>query len=151
MTTETVLVDQDVWIDAAPEQVYPYLVEPERIVRWMGRSVELSPAPGGVFRCVISDNDTFRGEIVALEPNSRLEFTFGWEGEGSGIAPGASTVEITLSAEAGGTRVRLVHRDMPAASAEAHVGGWRFFLDRLAIAAVGGEPDATAEPPSGEM
>ena len=151
MTIETVLVDQDVWIDAPPEQVYPYLVEPERVVRWMGRAVELVPSPGGVFRCEMNGHDIFRGEVVELVPNARMVFTFGWEAADSPIAPGGSTVEVTLSAESGGTRVRLVHRDVPAPAAEIHGQGWRLYLDRLAVVAAGGDPGPDPNAASGNM
>ena len=51
-----------------------------------------------------------------------------------GVAPGSSTVEITLHPIASGTRVRLVHRDLPPAELEPHAGGWTHMLDRLARA-----------------
>jgi hypothetical protein len=50
-------------------------------------------------------------------------------------------VEITLSAEGDATRVRLAHGDLPSPeSADSHRHGWGHYLDRLAIAAAGGDP-----------
>lgn len=148
MTTGEAMVEQEVRIEASPETVYAYLTDPELIVKWMGRSVALEARPGGLFRCEMNDNDIFRGEIVELVPHSRVVFTFGWEAPGSPIPPGASTVEITLAAESGGTVVRLVHRGVPETAAELHGQGWRLYLDRLAIAAAGGDPggDPNADP-----
>jgi uncharacterized protein YndB with AHSA1/START domain len=148
MTTERVLVEQEVHIKAAPDAVFPYLVDPALMVRWMGRAAEIDARPGGAIRCEMNDENIFGGEIVECTPPSRLVFTFGWEAAYAPIPPGASTVEITLEAAEGGTRVRLVHRDVPAAAAEIHGQGWRLYLDRLAIVAAGGDPgpDPNANP-----
>jgi len=36
-------------IEARPEEVFPYLVQPDLLVRWLGSWVEVDPQPGGVF------------------------------------------------------------------------------------------------------
>jgi uncharacterized protein YndB with AHSA1/START domain len=55
----------------------------------------------------------------------------------------AYLVEITLSPDADGTRVRLVHRGLPTSDArEAHGHGWAHYLNRLSIASVGRDPGA---------
>ena len=41
----------------------------------------------------------------------------------AGLPPGASTVEIRLTAEHGGTLVELEHRGLPAAERPGHVSG----------------------------
>ena len=73
-------------------------------------------------------------------PHSRVVFSWGWEGEGHPIPPGTTTVEITLTPEARGTRLRLVHRDLPAAAVGDHGTAWDHFLERLQILAAGGDP-----------
>lgn len=148
MTAERTIVEQEVYIDAEPEAVFPFLLEPELMIRWMGRTAEIEARPGGAIRCEMNDRDAFSGEIVEIEAPLRVVFTFGWEAEDSPIPPGSTTVEVTLTAEAGGTRVRLVHRDVPALAADIHAQGWRLYLDRLAVAAAGGDPgpDPNAQP-----
>ena len=152
MTTGRVAVEQEVEINAPIATVYSYLTDPALVVQWMGRAVELDARPGGGFRCEMNDRDIFRGEVVELVPNARVVFTFGWEAVDSPIPPGASTVEITLREESGKTLVRLVHRDVPEPAAEIHGQGWRLYLDRLAVAAAGGDPgpDPNATPGSME-
>jgi activator of Hsp90 ATPase-like protein len=56
------------------------------------------------------------------------------------LPPSASTVEVRLTAAAGGTRVEIEHRDLPADLRAAFGRGWPHFLARLAVAAPGGDP-----------
>ena len=55
------------------------------------------------------------------------------------LPPGASTVEFRLTPAARGTRVDLVHSDLPDASLDGHADGWTHFLSRLEIVAAGGD------------
>ena len=48
----------------------------------------------------------------------KVVFTFGWEEKDHPIPPGSTTVEITLHPEGDKTRVRLVHRGLPADAVE---------------------------------
>jgi hypothetical protein len=57
------------------------------------------------------------------------------------VPPGSSTVEIELVPEAGGTKLLFTHRDLPTReSTDRHAHGWNHYLERLAIAAGGGDP-----------
>jgi uncharacterized protein YndB with AHSA1/START domain len=145
-TTETAVVERELTIDASPETVWEFLVDPEKAVRWMGLSAQLEPRPGGVYRVEVLPTHVARGEFVELDPPRRLVFTWGWEQSGDGpvsVQPGASTVEFELTPEGSGTRLRFTHRDLPTpASAESHGYGWDHYLGRLTIAAAGGDPGA---------
>jgi uncharacterized protein YndB with AHSA1/START domain len=89
------------------------------------------------------------GEYVEVDPPNRVVFTFGWEGDGNPTPPGSTTVEITLTPDGDGTKVRLVHTGLPSAeSAERHGEGWDTYLARLEIAAAGG--DAGPDPHQGD-
>jgi hypothetical protein len=48
-------------------------------------------------------------------------------------------VEITLTPDGEGTKVVLVHRDLPEAQARRHGHGWDHYMARLEIAAAGGD------------
>lgn len=133
---------REIRIEARPETVFGYLVDPELMVQWMGRSVDVDPKPGGVY-CVDIDGDRHiaRGEFVDVTPHERVVFTWGWESEESPVRPGSSTVEMTLEPDGEATILRLVHRDLPTAkSIEGHANGWEHYLARLATAAGGGDP-----------
>ena len=131
-TTETTIIEREVRIAASPETVFSYFVEPEKYVKWKGHRAELDPKPGGVFRVEFETKDVARGEFVEIEPNRRLVFTWGWEGEGQPIPPGSSTVEVTLEPDGEGTVVRLIHSGLPEAAVPRHAEGWDLFLPRLA-------------------
>jgi hypothetical protein len=49
---------------------------------------------------------------------------------------------VTLTPDGEGTHLRLVHRDLPGDERASHDKGWGQMLDRLAVAAVGGNQDA---------
>ena len=148
-------VEVETRIAASPETVFEFFTDPGKMIQWMGRSADLDPRPGGGFRCDINGRDVARGEYVELDPPRRVVFTWGWEAEHSLTAPGSSTVEVLLEADGDGTRLRLVHRDLPSAEvAEKHRQGWQHYAERLATAAAGGDPGgdpwATPEGAGGE-
>lgn len=134
-------VVREVRVDASPETIFPFLTDAAELVRWMGAEAELDPVAGGVYRVRIAEPIVARGEFVAVEPHTRVAFTFGWEGEGQGVPPGSSLVEITLEPDGDATIVRLRHSELPDENAcEQHGQGWQHYLSRLAVAGAGGDP-----------
>jgi len=80
-------------------------------------------------------------DVPRLECAVRSDLVLSWGHAGSArLPPGASTVEITLTAESNGTTVRIVHHSLPEADAREHAIGWPHFLDRLITAAAGQDP-----------
>lgn len=143
--TETTELVRELTIEARPETVWEFLVDSEKAERWMGRAAELEPHPGGLYRVEIVPGHTARGTFVELDPPRRLVFTWGWEpnpdGSSAAVAPGSSTVVVELEPEGDGTRLRLTHRDLPTPeAAERHAHGWDHYLERLVVAAGGGDP-----------
>jgi uncharacterized protein YndB with AHSA1/START domain len=133
----------EIRIAASPETVFDFFTDPDKMIQWMGRSAELDPRAGGTLRCDINGRDVARGEYVAVDRPSWIVFTWGWEGEEPTVVPGGSTVEVLLTGDGEGTRLRLIHSDLPSAeSAERHSHGWRHYAARLTVAAAGGDPGA---------
>lgn len=132
---ETGSIEREVTIAARPETVFACFVDPERIVRWMGMTAELDATRGGLFRIDYNGKDIARGAFVEVDPPRRVVFTWGWEAPGDATPPGASTVEVTLTAEDGGTRLRLRHTGLPAEAVDGHAEGWDYFLPTLVEAA----------------
>jgi Activator of Hsp90 ATPase homolog 1-like protein len=64
------------------------------------------------------------------------------------VPAGSTPVEIDLTPEGNGTRLRLVHRELPPESRERHDLGWSHYLGRLKTVSEGGEPgpDPFADP-----
>jgi len=135
----TVASEHEVRIDARPETVFAFFVDPEKMRRWKGTEARLEPRPGGIYRVNVSARDVAVGTYVEIDPPKRVVFTWGWEGD-EHVPPGSSTVEVTLTADGEGTIVRLVHRDLPEHAGPKHAEGWEHFLPRLQVAAAGGDP-----------
>jgi uncharacterized protein YndB with AHSA1/START domain len=135
-------------IEAAPADVFPYLTDADLMVRWMGDWADLDPTPGGKLAIDVTGVPV-RGEYLVVEPPHRLVLSWGAAGS-EVLAPGSTTVEILLRADGDATVLELSHRDLPAEELPKHDVGWGHFLERLAVAASGGEPGpdpwATVQP-----
>ena len=144
-TTEPLVYRRELQIDASPETVWEFLVDPEKLARWKGLpAAAFDPRPGGSYRIEVVPGAVATGEFVELDRPNRLVYTWGWESGDSGpaaVPPGASTIEIELEPDGAGTLLRFTHRDLPTSeSADRHGAGWDHYLPRLAAAASGGEP-----------
>jgi uncharacterized protein YndB with AHSA1/START domain len=137
--TETLVYERTLSIDASPETVWEFLVDPEKLMRWKGISADLDPQPGGIYRCEVIPGHTARGEFVELDKPSRLVFTWGWDGN-EGVPPGSSTIEIELASDGSGTSLRFAHHLPTAEAVASHAHGWDHYLPRLETAAAGGDP-----------
>ena len=125
---------KEIWIDASPERVFPYLVEPELLTTWIGEETWNDPRPGGIFRLKFNSENVVRGEFVEVDPPRRVVYTWGSE-ERESLPAGSTTVAFDLEPENGGTRVRLRHSDLPTENeVEQHTKGWDYFLPLLAKA-----------------
>ena len=139
-TQETGVVEKTVRVAARPETVFPSFTDPEKMARWKGTKIDIDPRPGGLYRVNVNGRDVASGKYVEVTPNSKVVFTWGWEGKDQEVPPGASTVEVTLTPDGDGTVVRLRHYGLEGEQRERHAQGWAHYLSRLSIAATGGEP-----------
>lgn len=141
-TTTDDAVVREIHIEATAETIFEFFVDPDKLTRWLAVEAELDPRPGGVCRQVHEGEPPrrgvfhMRGEFLEVDPPKRVVFSWGFEEPDVGVAPGASTVEVTLSPNAAGTgtRVLLVHRGLPPAAVADHGAGWVIMLNRLADA-----------------
>ena len=139
-TTERVAVTRELVIDASPETVWEFLVDPAKIVRWKGVTASLDPNAGGAYRCEVLPGHIALGEVLELDPPRRLVHTWGWEGQDD-VPPGSTTIEYELVPEGSGTRLRFTHRGLPTQkAADSHTTGWDHYLPRLAVVAAGADP-----------
>ncbi|MQA85340.1 MAG: SRPBCC domain-containing protein [Streptosporangiales bacterium] len=136
---------REIDIDASPETVFEFFVDAEKLTRWLAVEATLDPHPGGACIQVHEGPDRgqgpyhMHGTFVEVDPPTRVVFTWGFTNEEIGVPPGSSVVEVTLLPVGSGTRVRLVHRDLPADAVDGHSRGWTTMLDRLtrAVTAAG--------------
>lgn len=138
--SEDARVEQTIRLAAGTETVFRYLTDPGLMSRWIGRNVRLAAEPGGELRIDVNGIDVVRGEILEVQPERKLVFTWGWENPGSRLPPGSSVVEITLERDGEETILHLLHRDLRPEDRAEHDKGWAHYLDRLSIAVTGGEP-----------
>jgi uncharacterized protein YndB with AHSA1/START domain len=117
-------------IDASPHEVFPYLVQPDLLVRWLGSWASVEPEAGGVFAVDMGETQV-RGSYVVTEPPHRVVFTWGIPGNEQ-LPAGSSTVEIVLRPDGDSTIVELTHRDLPIDRYDDHRQGWVTKLEVLA-------------------
>jgi uncharacterized protein YndB with AHSA1/START domain len=112
--------------DAAPQEVWSALTEPERMARWLAEA-ELDLRVGGAYALRFSDEEdqTAVGEILAVEPERLLELTWEYPGEPNTV------VRFELRPDGDGTILVLDHRGLPAEAAPGYGGGWHAHLDSL--------------------
>jgi len=71
------------------------LIDPQKMVRWMGRQVLLEPVEGGALRIRFNETDVVAGHYLEVKPHERVVFTWGWVGSDS-CPPGSSIVVMDL-------------------------------------------------------
>jgi uncharacterized protein YndB with AHSA1/START domain len=136
--TVTLLATCEIRIEAAPETVFEYLVDPEKMVRWMGTSANADARPGGIYDVVVTPTFHAIGEFTEVDPPCSVAFTWGYEG--GAVAPGSSLVRITLTPDGDGTIVTLEHSGLPDdEQVRGHTEGWVHYLERLQLVAGGRE------------
>jgi uncharacterized protein YndB with AHSA1/START domain len=141
MTADTSdYVEREVQINARPETVFAFFIDPAKMVRWKGVDAMLDPRPGGIYQVNVTGTAIARGEYLEVVPYTRIVFTWGWLDEGHPVPPGSTTVEVSLEPVGNGTRVRLRHSGLTGEAALQHTEGWEHFLPRLAAAAEGLDP-----------
>lgn len=132
-------------IEAEPAVVFDYFTKPEALVRWMRDRAILDPRPGGRFTLFFDDR-AVEGRYVEIDRPRRLVISWGRSGSRE-LPPHSSTLEVTLTPEAGGTRVAIVHTGLPASEAQRHALGWRYYLARLVVVGAGGNVEPHRTPP----
>lgn len=122
-------------IEAEPADVFDYFTRPEALVSWMGDRAVLDPRPDGEFTLYFDDR-CVQGRYVEVDRPRRLVITWGRSGSRQ-MPPFSSTLEVSFTAEAGGTRVTIIHHGLPASEAARHALGWQHYLPRLKLAGEG--------------
>ncbi len=139
MSAAVVIVERR--IKAHPDIVCSYFTDRDRWLSWQGVEAEIDPRPGGLFRMNVRGDGWAAGRFLTVDPPHHIVFTWGWEGDGSPVPPGSSTVEVTLEPDGeDGTLLRLVHTGLPLPAIDLHRDGWHHYLDRLGVRAAGGDP-----------
>ena len=128
---------KSIWIDAAPEVVFAYFTDAAKMARWCGISAELDPVVGGIYRLDMGEGGVLEGRFTAVEPPGLVAYEVDAP---AGVEMDPSQVEITLTTEAGGTRVQVRHSGLAAPFQWVANRGWDHHLARLSVVVGGGSP-----------
>ena len=127
-------------LPAPPSDVFRTLVEPEELAKWWGPAgftspaIDMDPQVGGSYRIAMQppEGDVFHlsGEFVAVEPPSRLAYTFRWE---EPMPDDRETVvELSLRDLEGSTQLTVEQGVFATEERLAlHTQGWTEGLERL--------------------
>lgn len=132
-------------IEAPPSTVFAYLTSSEKWAKWQGNEATIEPRVGGLFRMVMGNGMIARGQFLALVPNKKIVFTWGWV-DRPGVPPGSSTVEIDLIDRDGSTLLKLKHSGLVSEEIPFHRQGWEHYLTRLSVASRGIDPGPDTGP-----
>lgn len=130
-------VTKSIWIDAPPDVVFSYFTDAEKVARWSGRRAEIDPVPGGVYRLDMGVSGVVGGRFLSVEPGRSLS----WEVHApEGVDAPPAVIEITITPEAGGSRVAVRQTGLAPPFDMMASRGWDHHLARLSVAAQGGAP-----------
>jgi uncharacterized protein YndB with AHSA1/START domain len=127
-------------IKASPAKIWAAITEPEQMLQWWGPdagptlSAEADVRPGGrfsiVFRLLNGEEHNPTGVYREVVPQKKLVFTWEWPG----MPERVSLVTFLLEALDGGTKLTLIHEQLPDEEArKSHEAGWSGLLDKLPI------------------
>jgi len=119
----------------APEKVWRALTEDEHLEAWFPTTIEGDRASGAALRFEHRDADlpAMEGEMIACEPPSLLEFTWGED-----------TLRFQLASHEAGTELTLIDTLAERGKAARDGAGWHVCLDRLGYHLEGAEPPWTS-------
>lgn len=136
MTVLAHRLDRTIVIGAPQADVFKYFTDPVRWAAWWGAGSTIDARPGGRVFVRYPEGTEAIGEVVEIDPPSRIVFTYGYA-SGSPVPPGGSRVTIRLEAAPRGTRLRLQHEFSDPAVRDQHVQGWRYQLSLFANVVAG--------------
>jgi uncharacterized protein YndB with AHSA1/START domain len=126
-------------IEAPREVVFSFLIERDKLLRWIGVGADLDARVGGKLRIDVTGGDVVEGEYLEIDPPARVGFSWGWAGNDE-VPPGSSTVTFDLVADGAATLLTMTHSGLPDDQRDNHAVGWTYFFGRLQTAGSGGDP-----------
>ncbi len=134
-------VQRSIDVDAAPDDLWRLVAEPDELATWFAVEADLDLSPGGAGRFVDDEGTVRRAVVDAVDPGRRLVLRW-WPEDHGQIA--ASVVTITVAPRAGGARLVVTEQlAAPAgattvsagvrAAAAAAIDAWQWRLDLLLL------------------
>lgn len=132
-----ILAACDRMIAAPVDVVWSLFTTAEGLNEWMSVEASVDLRPGGEIRWTHENGNVVSGEVRAVVPMRRFEFSYGWQSGPFAIEPGSTVVAVEFEVAADVTRVSVRHSGLDAEMAERHTEGWTMFIGRLAAVAEG--------------
>ncbi|MEQ1492802.1 MAG: SRPBCC domain-containing protein [Terricaulis sp.] len=138
LADDELLITRD--FDAPASLLFTLWSDPVHFRNWMGPEgfdcpeAEIDFRVGGRYRGVIRHKDDlsgFSGEYREIEPNTRLVFTWQWDG---GPSKDVESL-ITITFREHGDRTTMIFHQVRFVSVErrdSHIGGWTSLFNKLA-------------------
>ena len=136
-------LERTILIRAQRSTVFRYFTDSERFATWWGHGSAIEGRVGGAVKIRYPNGIEAAGEVLEIEPEKRILFTFGYA-SGQPIAPGSTRVEITLADDPEGTRLVLRHELPDDATRDMHLPGWMYQLALFANVAAAQQHDSIA-------
>ncbi|MEU1792121.1 SRPBCC domain-containing protein [Streptomyces sparsogenes] len=142
-------IEREVYVPAPVDRVWRVLTTPEHVRVWYAfEGCEIDPRPGGTLRFRWDEKGEFHGRVEKAVPDALFRFRLAREPDRP-LAPGpgsgdSTLVEFVLSAEGGGTRLRVAESgirglslpdEAKAKHAEYAAATWATALEELAALA----------------
>ncbi len=127
-------LERSIVICAERSTVFSFFTDSKRFADWWGPGSEVEGYTGGAVRIRFPNGIAASGQILEIEPENRIVFTYGFD-SGKPMPAGSSRVTITLKDHSDGTLLTLVHELDDEMVRDEHVQGWRFQLSLFANAA----------------
>ncbi len=128
----------EIEIDASPDTVFDYFVQPDKLVRWMGDFARLDAQAGGMFSVDIN-GVLIRGSYVRIERPHLIVIAWGEAGN-EDMPPGSTSLLVRFTPRGNATVVVLEHSGLSERESAKHAIGWPHFLERLRVLGGGGDP-----------
>jgi len=119
----------------SPEKVWRAVTEPEHLAVWFPQEIVGERRAGAALRFVTTGGDGFDGEMLAFDPPSLMQFTWGTD-----------ELRIELQPDGSGTVLTLVDTFAELGKAARDAAGWHECLGRLVAAVDGTEPQSWGTP-----
>lgn len=133
--TEKLQIQFEIEINASPDKVWAKLATLEGMNEWLSKKLIFEFREGGQFRMDVNipgDGEyVFFGEVVKLEANKELAFTWIEQEKGKDPWPVSTLVSFKLKPSKNGTTVSMTHTgfealqgDLARKEYEGHIVGW---------------------------
>jgi uncharacterized protein YndB with AHSA1/START domain len=132
--TKSLVIERD--LPHSPEKVWHALTDSTLISEWLMKN-DFAPNPGHRFTFSMDPvpgwNGVINSEVLAVEPYTRLSYTWVTSGEADFLNL-ATTVTWTLTEQSNGTHLKIEQTGFPLDAKANYNGakyGWNMFLDKM--------------------